>query len=1125
MKYSVIIPTYNHLNDCLRPCIESLIKTTTLRPGEIEIIIVANGCVDGTEQYVSALQERYSNDIFKLLTFPAPLGYTRATNEGLKVAKGEFIVLLNNDVVLLDWQAPDDWLNILVKPFLEDPLVAITGTNKLQRPEFLGSKKFLVFSTVMIKREIIQKFGLLDEVFSPGSGEDIDYCMKVILGGYKIVEVPEERDTWTYTTSFPIYHAAEKTVFDLPQWDDIYNRNMQIIKDRYFDKMKYSIIIPTYNHLEDCLKPCLQSVIENTNFKNGDTEIIVVANGCSDGTEDFVRSLNHPYVKLLSFSEPLGYGRAVNEGINVSKGQFVVLLNNDVVIYPRYPNNWLDLLVTPFLNDDSVGITGPILTTSEPAQQEFIVFFCVMIKRQVFDQVGLLDETFYPGAGEDTDFCVKARYYGYKLVQVPEPGTLQRSDSEPGVLVGGFPIYHKGEATVHGLPQWDESFKRNSQILKERYNLTYLQQKYGNQYERPVIPRFIRPPTREHEKYKWGSDQVLPGESILELGCGSGYGCMYFIEKGCTYLGVDIDGNIIEFARANYPEAMFMQADITKTFIWENVSVDTIVCFDTIEHLENGVEFLNSLKKSCSKLLVSVPYREPYGFWGFHHKLHGLGEEHFPDFDYYYMNEDGLISNVPWKIPSRVYPQGIFNIMLMKWEKGKTYRKIYHCSSCLEEIYELFEGKPVCSKCRDKAIIFSTRFPETSKKEEQENMPTILEEQPSNDDTSSEIKNEESQIEESQHNIETIQPASSKPHVLCCISTKDRYFTTLPMTLISIANQTVPPDELVIFDDGEQKDLRENSTYQNIFSLISQKGIKWSVFFTPRLGQHHNHQKSQEMAKDLVWRIDDDEIAEPKTLEILLSHFIEDSDQKKIGAVAGLVLPTKANVSPRSNILSFNEIKDIYWAPNIQWYKHERDPTSGRFPVFYVEHLYSSFLYRAKIVDYCLDLSQVAHREETIFTYSMYRKGYKLLVDSEAITWHLREEQGGIRSGTRAEMWNHDEGIFASFLKQWNIVPVPPKFIVLDNGIGDHYMFRTIFPEVRSAFPDRKIVMAVCYPDVFEDVVEEDGNVVLISIADAKELLGPDQVDRMNIYRFADERNWKSSLIDAYRELYLKATI
>jgi len=234
IKYSIIVPVYKHLKDCTKPCLQSIINTTDL--SNVEIIVVANGCGDdGTKEFIKSL-----NGPFKLIWFEEPLGYTRATNEGIKVAAGEYIVLLNNDAFLLEWQPQNLWLNCLEAPFLRDPKIAITGPRKLYSgPPFCNegvNMFFIVFFCAMIRRETFQQFGLLDEIFSPGSGEDIDFSIKVQLAGYKTEEVPIDFTNpyaWQYRTTFPIYHKAEATVFDLPNWGEIYQRNQNILMERY----------------------------------------------------------------------------------------------------------------------------------------------------------------------------------------------------------------------------------------------------------------------------------------------------------------------------------------------------------------------------------------------------------------------------------------------------------------------------------------------------------------------------------------------------------------------------------------------------------------------------------------------------------------------------------------------------------------------------------------------------------------------------------------------------------------------------------------------------------------------------------------------------------------------------
>jgi len=229
--------------------------------------------------------------------------------------------------------------------------------------------------------------------------------------------------------------------------------------------MKVSIVIPTCNHCSDLLKPCIESILKYTNML--DVEIVVVANGCTDETPQYLK--DRP-VKLIWFNESIGYTRATNEGIKAADGEYVILLNNDTVLLEQPPNQWLDVLLEPF-KDDRVGITGPMRIKFGPLQRDFLIFFCVCTKRTLLNQFGLLDEIFSPGYGEDVDFCFKLQDAGYKIHQVCEAGA--HFDSSPlgnsKLMIGAFPIWHKGNETFKGLPGDVERIARSDQILIDRY--------------------------------------------------------------------------------------------------------------------------------------------------------------------------------------------------------------------------------------------------------------------------------------------------------------------------------------------------------------------------------------------------------------------------------------------------------------------------------------------------------------------------------------------------------------------------------------------------------------------------------------------------------------------------------
>lgn len=319
--------------------------------------------------------------------------------------------------------------------------------------------------------------------------------------------------------------------------------------------------------------------------------------------------------------------------------------------------------------------------------------------------------------------------------------------------------------------------------------------------------------------------------------------------------------------------------------------------------------------------------------------------------------------------------------------------------------------------------------------------------------------------------------------ILCSVATKGRYFSTLPLVLNAILNQTKLPDKLVIFDDNDEpQDMRNEFLYQHFFRILDIKGIQWEWLFAGKKGQHHIHQSANTMGFDWVWRVDDDAIPEPNVLKNLSKHITP-----KVGAIGGAILTPPLffeNTEPTGLL------ENIDTEPSVQW-KNIKQIKS-------VEHLHCSFLYRAAIHDYNLGLSRVAHREETLFSYGLHQKGYKLLVVPNAVTWHMKNPQGGIRDGQKQEMFDHDEKIFR------NIISYKEKtIVVLNNGMGDHVVLSKILPEINNP------VVFGCYPEI----------IPCKSIAEAYALFG--DLDQWNIYKKMAEWNWTESIEKAYRKLYL----
>jgi GT2 family glycosyltransferase len=239
--------------------------------------------------------------------------------------------------------------------------------------------------------------------------------------------------------------------------------------------MKYSIVIPTYNHCDDLLKPCIESIFKYTTLQN--IELIISANGCTDNTKEYLKTLEQQFINLglennfkFAWSDtPLGYPKATNAGIKLATTNKIVLLNNDIVLLDQKPNQWLDMLEFSFNDNAKCGISCPVITYLPEIRRNFAIFFCVMIDRKVFDAIGLLNEEYGTGTGEDVEFSIEAERAGFEIVECTASHT-----AKPGQHGGLFPIYHIGQRTLYD----EKLVKNSSETIKENHKK--IVEKYGS---------------------------------------------------------------------------------------------------------------------------------------------------------------------------------------------------------------------------------------------------------------------------------------------------------------------------------------------------------------------------------------------------------------------------------------------------------------------------------------------------------------------------------------------------------------------------------------------------------------------------------------------------------------------
>ncbi len=199
---SIIILALNGLEDT-RLCLESVRRCT---PAPYELILVDNGSTDGTGDYFKDYARKHAHA--RVILNAANNGFAGGNNQGLALARGDFVVLLNNDTVVTP-----GWLEGMMRVFAAHPETGIVGpmTNYVSGPQLVANPAYqsldqlpafaaqwqeahrgqapeihrVVGFCLMARRQVLDRIGGLDEAFINGNFEDDDFCLRALCAGFK----------------------------------------------------------------------------------------------------------------------------------------------------------------------------------------------------------------------------------------------------------------------------------------------------------------------------------------------------------------------------------------------------------------------------------------------------------------------------------------------------------------------------------------------------------------------------------------------------------------------------------------------------------------------------------------------------------------------------------------------------------------------------------------------------------------------------------------------------------------------------------------------------------------------------------------------------------------------------
>jgi GT2 family glycosyltransferase len=258
---SIIIVTFNNLS-LNRLCLQTLYAYTDWP--NFEVIVVDNGSTDGTREYLKEAERQFSQ--LRVVFNGANLGFARANNIGLQKARGEYLVLLNNDTVVVQ-----GWLSALIRHLVADQTIGLIGPvtnetgNEAKVPvgyqqldempawamEFTRAHDAYTFDIPMLamfcvamRRATFAEIGPLDEQFGIGMFEDDDYSLRMKMGGYRVVCAADA-----------FVHHFGCASFNKLMESDAYQRLFTENRQRYEAKWK----IGWTPHQQGALKPASES--------------------------------------------------------------------------------------------------------------------------------------------------------------------------------------------------------------------------------------------------------------------------------------------------------------------------------------------------------------------------------------------------------------------------------------------------------------------------------------------------------------------------------------------------------------------------------------------------------------------------------------------------------------------------------------------------------------------------------------------------------------------------------------------------------------------------------------------------------------------------------------------------
>ena len=467
-KFSVVVPLYHTPAKFLKDLVRSMMYQSY---ANWELCLVNASPED---VHLTSLLENWAmrDKRIRVIRLEKNLGIAQNTNAGIAASTGEFIAFLDHD----DFLEPDA-LFCYADALNKDKTIDVFYSDEDKTDEYAAHYFYPHFKSdfnidllhannymchfLAVRKSLVDTVGGLNEKFD--GAQDYDFVLRLTENTKKIYHCPRILYHWRCSNQstaanqgnkmYAIHagKAALNAHYKRLGWNA---RAQEGAVDGWYqtkftlkEEPLVSILIPNKDHTDD-LDVCLNSFFERADYQNYEF-IIIENNSVLPETFAYYEKIEkeHDNVKVVYWEAGFNYSAINNFGFKFAKGDYIMLLNNDVeLITPDIFQSMLGFCMRPevgivgaklLYNDHTVQHAGVLVGAGGLADHVFkgiheddpgymgraissqdvsaVTAACLLVKRSVYEEVGGLEEEFQV-AFNDVDFCLKVRKAGYLIV-------------------------------------------------------------------------------------------------------------------------------------------------------------------------------------------------------------------------------------------------------------------------------------------------------------------------------------------------------------------------------------------------------------------------------------------------------------------------------------------------------------------------------------------------------------------------------------------------------------------------------------------------------------------------------------------------------------------------------------